>query len=70
MGLDPLTDTYATTRATLQRVATHVLARRRAALCAKFGLPRDAGRDRHARVRARPRGRAHLRHAADPGDQR
>lgn len=43
MGLDPLTDTYATTRATLQRVATHVLARRRAALCAKFGLRATPG---------------------------
>lgn len=38
MTLTPLPDTYTTTRLELQRVATHVLARRRFALCGKFGL--------------------------------
>jgi hypothetical protein len=43
MGLEPLTEPYATTRATLQRVATHVLARRRAARCGRFGLRATPG---------------------------
>ncbi len=38
MTLTPLPDTFATTRHELQRVATHVLARRRFALCGKLGL--------------------------------
>jgi hypothetical protein len=38
MSLAPLPATYTTTRLELQRVATHVLARRRFSLCGKFGL--------------------------------
>ncbi|MGE3449238.1 MAG: hypothetical protein AB7H92_16855 [Microbacteriaceae bacterium] len=38
MTLRPLPDSFATTRDTLQRVATHVLARRRHQLCGKIGL--------------------------------
>lgn len=36
-------ETYAATRGALQRVATHVLARRRATLCGKFGLRATPG---------------------------
>jgi hypothetical protein len=36
--LRPLPDSFATTRDTLQRVATHILARRRHQLCGKLGL--------------------------------
>jgi hypothetical protein len=43
MTLQPLPTTYATTRDTLQRVATHVLARRRHQLCGKFGLRATPG---------------------------
>ncbi len=38
MSFDPLPETYGATREALQRVATHVLARRRFALSGKFGL--------------------------------
>lgn len=41
--LDPLPDTYADTRVALQRVATHVLARRRFVLSGKFGLRATPG---------------------------
>lgn len=43
MTLRPLPDTYAVTRDALQRVATHVLARRRHVLCGKIGLRATPG---------------------------
>ena len=43
MELEPLPGTHTKTREALQRVATHVLARRRAALCGKFGLRATPG---------------------------
>lgn len=43
MTLQPLPATYATTRDTMQRVATHILARRRHQLCGKFGLRATPG---------------------------
>jgi hypothetical protein len=43
MKLTPLTETFATTRDSLQRVATHVLAHRRHDLCGKFGLRATPG---------------------------
>lgn len=43
MTLHALPASYATTRDTLQRVATHVLARRRHQLCGKFGLRSTPG---------------------------
>ena len=43
MKLTPLTETFATTRDSVQRVATHVLARRRYDLCGKFGLRATPG---------------------------
>lgn len=43
MTLRPLPATYTTTRDTLQRVATHILARRRHYLCGKFGLRSTPG---------------------------
>jgi hypothetical protein len=43
MSLAPLPDGYADTREALQRVATHVLARRRFALSGKFGLRATPG---------------------------
>ncbi|MBL8775228.1 MAG: hypothetical protein JNK12_04835 [Acidimicrobiales bacterium] len=42
-SLHPLPETYASTRDALQRVATHVLARRRFALSGKFGLRATPG---------------------------
>jgi len=39
----PLPDTYTATRDTLQRVATHILARRRRQLCGKLGLRATPG---------------------------
>lgn len=43
MSLQPLPPTYAATRGELQRVATHVIARRRFAGCGKFGLRATPG---------------------------
>ena len=43
MELLAVPSTYASGRETLQRVATHVLARRRAVLCGKFGLRATPG---------------------------
>lgn len=43
MGLFALPDHYVATRTELQRVATHVLARRRTDLCGKFGLRATPG---------------------------
>ncbi len=43
MELLAVPSTYASGRETLQRVATHILARRRAALCGKFGLRATPG---------------------------
>lgn len=43
MSLKPLPPTYAATRAELQRVATHVIARRRFVRCGKFGLRATPG---------------------------
>jgi len=43
MTLPALPPSFATTRTELQRVATHVLARRRADLCGKFGLRATPG---------------------------
>lgn len=43
MTLRPLPDSFATTRDALQRVATHVLARRRHHLCGKIGLRATPG---------------------------
>ena len=42
-SLEPLPETYASTRDALQRVATHVLARRRFTLSGKFGLRATPG---------------------------
>ena len=41
--LNPLPETFTTTRDSLQRVATHVLARRGSDLCGKFGLRATPG---------------------------
>lgn len=43
MKLAPLPPTFVATRVAMQRVATHVLARRRADLCGKFGLRATPG---------------------------
>ena len=43
MSAHPLPDTYGATRDALQRVATHVLARRRFELCGKLGLRATPG---------------------------
>ena len=43
MGLRALPEHYGATRTELQRIATHVLARRRMDLCAKFGLRATPG---------------------------
>ena len=43
MELHELPEAYSTTRVALHRLATHVLARRRAALCGKFGLRATPG---------------------------
>lgn len=43
MTLHPLPDSFVATRSSLQRVATHVLARRRQQLCGKIGLRATPG---------------------------